>query len=324
MYDGNDYQIVSNQNDPVSPAYYPLGWVPQPGNALYLGFDPLPPPPTTTAPASAKTPPPPFPQSIRMRVFLDAVATAGLPQLCDGAQDNATAPVSIVWEYKPDATRPWRRLKLTSDDSLAFTREGDIVIEGPSDIQPTSQGKRVVDPTGGKPVDRYWIRARLDASTYPSGKEPVISFLRINTVPARNVSTVQNESLGFSDGSPNQVFTVKHIPVLPNEDFALVLESVTGDQVAWKQVPDFLASGPDDLHYLLDPASGEVTFGDGSRGLVPTAGDEVIVTQYRYGGGSAGNASAGAITTPVTDIGNVKVTNERPATGGATSRTWKI
>jgi predicted phage baseplate assembly protein len=316
VYDGNDYQLVSNQNDPASPDYYPLGWVPQPGNALYLGFEQLPPPTSTTAPASAKTPPAPFPQSIRMRVFLDAAAMAGQPQLSDGSQDTATSPVSIMWEYKPDATRSWRRLALDSDGSLAFTRDGDIVIEGPQDIQPTGQGKRVVDPTAGKPVDRYWIRARLDSGTYPSGKEPVISFLRINTVPARNVSTVQNESLGFSDGSPSQVFTLKHIPVLPEETFTLELAPQTGDPVVWTQVPDFLASGPDDQHYLLDPATGAVTFGDGARGLVPTVGDEVIVTQYRYGGGSAGNAPASTITTPVTDIGNVQVTNERPAVGG--------
>ena len=40
VYDGNEFQVVTNLNDPTTPAFFPLGRVPRAGNALYLGFDP--------------------------------------------------------------------------------------------------------------------------------------------------------------------------------------------------------------------------------------------------------------------------------------------
>lgn len=49
--------------------FRPLGWIPQPNNALYLGFTP-----------NAATEPGQFPQEMRLLVTLSAAAAAGAPQ----------------------------------------------------------------------------------------------------------------------------------------------------------------------------------------------------------------------------------------------------
>jgi alpha-L-arabinofuranosidase len=45
----------------------------------------------------------------------------------------------------------------------------------------------------------------------------------------------------------------------------------------WMQVSDFESSGSNDRHYILDTASGSVTFGDGNNGDIPPAGTFVYL-----------------------------------------------
>ena len=68
------------------------------------------------------------------------------------------------------------------------------------------------------------------------------------------------------------------------------------------EVPDFVASGPDDRHFVWDSTTGEVRFGplirypDGTtrqHGAVPREGALIAVTGYRFGGGAAGNVGPG-------------------------------
>ena len=57
----------------------------------------------------------------------------------------------------------------------------------------------------------------------------------------------------------------------------------------------FNGSAPHSRHYTLDHGTGEVVFGDGVRGLVPSLGTNNIVANYRVGAGSAGNVPKGAV-----------------------------
>ncbi len=326
VYDGFSYTIVSNLNTSSTPSFSPFGWVPEVNNALYLGFTP-PPAPVASAGAAPTQPTPAFPPEIRIRVFLDAVDQAGKAQSANAVISTPVPPVSLVWEYKPSDTQGWQRLLTFSDGTAAFTLEGDIIIEGPSVIAATAPVKPS-PPTNangssssGSDGKRYWLRCRLDSKNYAPGTEPVISFIRVNTAAALNVSTVFNEELGFSDGSPSQTYSVRNIPVLLDGSFALSVQPATGSAQNWVQVDDFLASGENDMVFTLNAATGAVTFGDGNNGAIPSAGSDVIVTQYRYGGGSAGNVPAFSITNPLTDLGNVTVTNERPAVGGSDEQT---
>lgn len=56
----------------------------------------------------------------------------------------------------------------------------------------------------------------------------------------------------------------------------------------WKRVASFENSAANDRHYLLDLATGHVSFGNGAQGRIPPKGATIDV-QYRFGSSSAGN-----------------------------------
>lgn len=309
LFDGANFVNATPANQTPGTKYKPFGVTPAAGNALYLGF--VPPDPL---PANATTF---FPQTMTFRVFMPPEATAGQPQKATGNATPPVPPVTLVWEYRLKTGDPWQRLNVLEDETAAFTREGYIRVAGPRDIQPMLEARL-------NPKPRFWIRVRLDSGrSYPAGRAPEIDFLRPNTVDALNLSTVTGEILGVSDdleGHPNERFTLQHQPV-----FSLTLQVTlpTGESETWVEKDDFLASGPDDPHYVLNADGGVVQFGDGDHGRIPQAGSQVVAVEYRYGGGARGNgAGAGTINTPHTALVGVdKVTNERPAVGGADEET---
>jgi predicted phage baseplate assembly protein len=306
VFDGSAFREVTALNQAPGEPWPPLGFVPQVGSALYLGFEHTDPPPAVR----------PFPREMRWRVFLpEAVGAARAQRI---GERTGPAPVTLEWEYRPAEDAPrWLRLNVFKDDSAAFTREGDLVIEGPAAIQP-SRVWRIAEP-------RYWIRARLAGGAYPAGLAPRIDLLRPNTVAARQLTTVRDEVLGDSEGLPDQIFTTRHRPV-EAASFSLFVEGQDVQEEEkteeWKRVDDLLASGPDEPHYVLSATRGEVRFGDGVTGRIPPAGTEIVARHYRWGGGKGGNVGAGLISTPLTPLPGVdQVTNLRPAVGGDDEQT---
>jgi hypothetical protein len=61
----------------------------------------------------------------------------------------------------------------------------------------------------------------------------------------------------------------------------------------WQRVEDFLKSGPDDYHYVLDPAVGTVLFGNGMNGRVPQEKESIRARFYRHSQYEKGNIKAG-------------------------------
>lgn len=308
LYDGANFVNVTAVNQAPGTKYKPFGVQPVAGNALYLGFVP------------PKIVPPPaefFPQTMTFRAFLPPEALAGQPQKAKGESKPKVAPVTLVWEYLPKSGEPWQRLNVLEDETAAFTSEGYIRVAGPTDIQP------VVEPRLNA-EGRFWIRVRLESGkNYPVGRAPEIDFLRPNTVEAVNLRTVRGEIIGAIDaveGHPNEQFTLQHQPVL-----SLKLQVVPAGQEPedWKEVGDFLSSDFKAKVYRLNTDAGIVQFGTGDNGQIPEAGSEIIAVEYRYGGGKRGNlAGAGKISSPLTALVNVdKITNERPAVGGADEQT---
>lgn len=302
VFDGTAFTIVTELNNTQATAFPPFGWVPQVGSALYLGFTP------PEQPTAARQ----FPQAMRFRIFLPAESQAGLPVSCNELAQAPAPPVTLVWEYRPksDPTR-WRRLSVFRDDSVAFTREGYVIVEGPKEPAATVEEK--------VSEARYWLRVRLVEGNYPAGRAPLVDFIRPNTVEAENLSTVRDEFLGASEGLPDQTFLLNKKPVRRDSLEVVAIEQ-TGQQEKeepWERVEDFLASGPDSLHFVLNETKGEIKFGDGKHGLIPPAGVEIVARKYRYGGGSAGNVPTVTQWTPATPLAGVdKVVSERPATGG--------
>jgi len=61
----------------------------------------------------------------------------------------------------------------------------------------------------------------------------------------------------------------------------------------WQRVGDFFKSGPDDYHYVLDPETGTVLFGNGLNGKVPQKTEFIRARFYRYSQYEKGNITAG-------------------------------
>ena len=95
----------------------------------------------------------------------------------------------------------------------------------------------------------------------------------------------------------------------------------------WTEVDDLYSSGPDDLHYTLDRATGTIGVGDGVHGHLPVANPQnplanVVATGYRYGGGRAGNLGPDAITQLQSAVdGIAAVTNLFASEGGVDDET---
>lgn len=318
VWDGSGYADPTAANARTDASFRPLGWSPQPGNALYLGFAFGPDEPARPA----------FPAEFTLR-FFDPVRPPADPKPTRGKKGNPG--VTLVWEYQSsndlpagadrrdrpavDALDRWRRLAGRDDGTESLTREGTVRLAGPGpDILATSPGR---PPADNRP--RFWMRCRLATGAYPADRVPEIGFVRANVVEVENRRTVVGERFGESDGFPKPDGFSLRFPTVDPDSLVVVVESPDGEREEWMQKSDLFNSNPDDAHYTLDPATGVVRFGDGTHGRMPPPGWGLIATTYRAGGGKVGNVAAEAIDAPPAGVD--RVTNPRPATGGADAET---
>lgn len=242
-----------------------------------------------------------------------------------------TEPPRIDWEYL--GARGWTRLG-TRDGTDALRQRGIVGFIGPTDLAVASLFGR----TGA------WLRARWTAGSFRA--PPRLAAVALNTIWAVHAATHRDEVLGSGTGAPGQSFTLVAAPVLagerievrerdqPTERDLAALRTELGDDavtalrdaagalvavwIAWTKVPHFHGSGPADRHYVLDPETGLVQFGDGLAGRAPPRGRaNVRAAFYRTGGGLRGNRPAGAVAQLKTAIPYVAgVTNLQDASGG--------
>jgi predicted phage baseplate assembly protein len=188
----------------------------------------------------------------------------------------------------------------------------------------------------------FWIRCRLEPRREGQGmytESPRITGIAAHalgsTARATHAVIVREERLGTSNGDPGQAFQLQNAPVLalrPSETVE-VEEWREGEVVyyPWQRVSDFSASTRYDRHFTLDEATGEVRFGpsvrqpDGSvrqYGRVPEAGRRIRISNYRHGGGVAGNVPAGKIQVLRSAVPYVdRVVNLKRAEGGRDQET---
>jgi predicted phage baseplate assembly protein len=243
-----------------------------------------------------------------------------------------------VWEVWTGAD--WERLEVEDDTTFGFNRSGTIELAFPRGL-----ADRVVGGRKG-----YWARVRYTVdpndlppkgieqkSPDPYQKSPEILGVNARTVggtaAASHATLLRNEVIGVSDGTPGQVFNLRHAPVLrlgPEDTVVVGAVSGSPDDIdnwtRWTRVDDFAESHAGDRHFTIDELTGSISFGpvivqpDGStraHGAVPEKGLSIALTSYRIGGGVQGNVRENKIRVLKAAYPYIaEVTNPRPATGG--------
>ena len=243
-YDGYSYELVTEANAGATTGYLPLGPTANVDSALMFGFDSL----------------LPFPGiDLTLFAWSGAPEQRDQPVACGLPTSAAFAPATLRWEYWSGFE--WASLTLMKDDTLAFTRTGEIVAAHPAERardhdRPARHRRR---GTGSAPGSR--------CSQYE--RPPRLARVAPNTMTLVQIETVQFEVLGGSTGRRDQVFATDNVPVLTGS-LRLEIDQGSGFEV-WTEVPDFFGSGPNDLHYALNRSTGEIRFGDGFHGAIPVA-----------------------------------------------------
>jgi predicted phage baseplate assembly protein len=297
-----DIGVAEGTANPKGGDQLPFGMPPVPGDALYLGFE------TSLA-------------RLLMLVTVDCAQARG------PGVDPEDPP--LRWEVSTQEHDGWTEAHVIRDSTGGFNYgSGEVELALPSThVARAIAGER-----------RFWLRCRIDERTR-SGAEgsaftnpPEIYAITAApigaSIPAAHSMREAVEELGESDGTPGQRFRLTHAPVLPLApgETLEVTDPTTGERELWEPRDSFAESGPDDRHFVLDPASGELELGPAVRagggrwrryGAVPPARAALRFTRYRHGGGSRGNVAAGTLTVLRSGIPTVaSVTNPRGATGG--------
>lgn len=151
------------------------------------------------------------------------------------------------------------------------------------------------------------------------------------SIPVEEGRLVKDEILGTSDGTPNQRFPLARSGLILrslgqgqaiNKDIILLTDSgETIEEWTLQESLAFSREGQKDFVIEIDEKDrATVIFGDGAFGAIPPSG-AIIKATYRVGGGSQGNVAADSIQTivdaPQLALLGAKVTNPKPATGGA-------
>lgn len=238
----------------------------------------------------------------------------------------------LVWTYHNGSN--WQKFSI-EDGTGHFIKSDMIKFVVPSDIKKKTEFG----------VELYWIRVSLKEGSWY--ELPVLSGIFANTVWAENASVIKNETLGSSNGQPNQIFRFSSKPVLGNQiveikepgipttdelaeimndedaDPVRLIKNDSGDireiWVRWKEVNSLAQSTPVSRHYIIDRVEGQIVFGDGIRGMIPPAlPNTILAREYKSGGGRKGNQLKDMITVMKSAIPGVKkVSNRDSASGGA-------
>lgn len=293
--------VADGRARPDGPDQLPFGTPPQVDDALFLGFEQ------------------------RLDRLVIRVQVEGSPARGAGV-DPADPP--LTWEVSQRAGT-WTEANVLHDATGGFNYgSGAVTLELPS------ASARVL--VGGRA--RYWLRCRLSPTTRkgrvgaPYTEPPSISMITAAPVgallPAEHATRVVGEPVGYSDGTPGQVFRLRYAPVLKLREGERLEVRTLGETTVeeWEPRESFAASEAGDRHFILDEATGVLELGptiredDGTwsqRGAIPAKGTQLWMTSYRHGGGQGGNVAKDSLAVLKSPIpGVATVTNPRPAAGG--------
>jgi predicted phage baseplate assembly protein len=231
------------------------------------------------------------------------VTTTGFLGQTTPSTDAADYTVGAQWHRVPGLDDG------TNDGTTSFEIDGDVDWTLPKDLT------RDWQPLAVNLVTAFYVRFRVISVTTPTA--PILDRLHMDKrgtyvqVQATQGRTRTLETLGSSDGSASQEFTLAVANVIPGTVQVFV------DALEWVEVDNFLSSTSVDEHFTVEVDSdgiGTITFGDGTNGKVPPAGVNNVTSTYRTDAELDGNVGANTITVNRTGVAFVKATtNPRPA-----------
>jgi len=237
-----------------------------------------------------------------------------------------------VWEYQTGEGQ-WKQIApSTFEDEKDTTgglnnEEGQLVLYLPYDFDVSSLYN----------LPAYWLRCRIEQRDPGQGmytESPRVKDILVETigatVPASHSVSHEAEPLGQSNGEAGQTFRLENFPVLAlqKNEVVEVEEDRDGDTVyvPWVFVDDFSKSTHFDRHFSLEMGTGQVKFGPSVRqpdgtvvqyGRIPDSGRNIRISQYRSGGGVAGNLPARSLNTMIESLALVaRVSNLVRTSGG--------
>lgn len=217
----------------------------------------------------------------------------------------------IKWKSRiKDGT--WKELDNILDETAGFTRSGLVLF----DVREELGGKKLF----GSQTDLFWIRAEIiddffdpDSLDKSNKTPPEVLGFYLNSIWAVQSRRIVDENIGSSTGDPGQRFYLQNRSLTSEEIWVNEVDTLTESErekiqnprkrndnkgnliefwVKWKDVGDFVNSGPKDRDYMIDRTSGEIRFGDGKHGSIPPIRLNNIRASYSIGGGKAGNLEA--------------------------------
>ena len=248
------------------------------------------------------------------------VFEAVVPDLSSPAAPPPARFISLPIEYAEDVLEAPGIVQVTLPayeimNSWAF----DPIEEGTGEFPPLLEDRSLADRLV------VWLRIRRSRQAEGVGdpqrprQKARLTWVGVNAARVIQALPVKDERLGTANGAPHQVYRVANTPVVadllmpepgaePAATFLLQVQDSLGNWETWQRVDDLYAAQPDSKVYQLDPESGQVSFGDGLRGMRPPLGRAIRVS-YEYGGGLEGRVAIGAINRSPHLPGGYKVRN---------------
>jgi predicted phage baseplate assembly protein len=289
--------------------FLPFGGNPQPGLAFLVGL--------AAGPSVTVGP--------QISLAFQVQGAAGLPApVATGGVAPLPAPLAPLLQWHVLDGAVYRAVQIVSDETGGLTQSGVVTLDLPDSWAPG------IPPGAPDTAPLLWLRLEIAYGSYP--QPPVLLAVQPNVVRATAVRSFYNEvpaPLSGGNGG-GTVMVLSQTPVLPGSLTLAVDDTAdlsfppaaTGapalGATVWRAVDDLAESRPEDRVYVLDPATGQITFGDGVHGLALPAGfRNVVAEKYQIGGGANGAVAAGKIDTLVNSVPFLSgVQNPWPATGG--------
>jgi predicted phage baseplate assembly protein len=260
-----------------------------------------------------------------LSIAVELVASPERPTFSAVATAPLVTPPTLRWEAMTPAGAS--ELPVERDETSGLTQSGVLMlrVDTPLPWKPRTLPSRPDDP----PL--YWLRARLITNDYPADRRLArVTLNGVTAVAARSIHGEVLEPLERSESGRSR-FRLAQVPVVPGSVLIDVADTSTdlfGEQQTedlssvWSEVEDLASAGPDDRGFVLDPAEGIVTFGDGINGrAVPDGFRNVVARVYAVGGGTAGLPAAGDTISSERGIPNLTGATVLTITTGADAET---